>query len=406
MLQPLEDNHEDTISERAINGTEQLLAEEARSLYYSENEYCMLSPAAKAAKALEAPTKPTEAAQLAADSGNLIRACAILCNNSKMAPINDAFIAKVRELHPQEGDDGESTEVSSPVVGIDNACNLLAFFRNMPTGKGRGLDSNVTNTLRSLALATKGNGYFHPYLGIAWDYLLLLFILNNIQDEVQEEFASQILMMLHKVSPNLALKLQLINVGTSPQHCAAGITAKHNSPRFAERLLPLNFGVAVKGGAQFVFHCLQAAFSEHVFRTKDQLAAGDLPTRVLILIDLHKCTIACQDGSAAPSSACNPSTSSRFLMHCTKMQTRSGLFVWMAQRNASCKLKDFPRASLLVFSLPCLCLSTCSNISVMDWKHAQSNAERPAFMLMMMMVGVAPVKPSPEREGDRAKYLF
>lgn len=94
-----------------------------------------------------------------------------------------------------------------------------------------------SKTLRNLALCTKGTGRTHPHLRTVWSYPLL-FLLNHIPYEAQEEYATQVLTMLHKVDPNPNLKLRPINVGTNPRRCAAGLTVKHNGPRFAEQLPP------------------------------------------------------------------------------------------------------------------------------------------------------------------------
>lgn len=78
------------------------------------------------------------------------------------------------------------------------------------------------DTLRNLALSTDGVEKMHPYLHTVWNYLLL-FLLNDVPNEVREEYAMQILMMLHKQNPeiyehdpNTELQVRPINVGTSP----------------------------------------------------------------------------------------------------------------------------------------------------------------------------------------------
>lgn len=201
VLALLESEHDDTISKHAITNVEQFLAGEAVSLYRAAREYQGWTPAKKAARAEELPQCLTDAAQIAADAGNLSGACNILCNSCPIALFNDAVIAKAEELHPQEGCDGQSTEVTEPAVGDDTTCfdvpdeMLLKFFRRMPTGKGGGPDSNVSDTLQNLALSTDSVNSSHPHLRTVWSYLLL-FLLNDVPDKAQEEYAMQILTML------------------------------------------------------------------------------------------------------------------------------------------------------------------------------------------------------------------
>ena len=78
-----------------------------------------------------------------------------------------------------------------------------------------------------------------------------------------------------------------MGAGTGPRRCVAGIVAKEERPNFAATTVKYgNLGVGVRGGNAFVVHTLTLQCQKYVFRTPEEIAAGNLPTRCLVVFDI------------------------------------------------------------------------------------------------------------------------
>jgi hypothetical protein len=110
-------------------------------------------------------------------------------------------------------------------------------------------------------------------------------MIPDIGERVKEMFSAVYAIAFHKDWPANPHKIRQENIGTSPWHIVTGILARHYKDKFCEHLLPYNF-IAVRGGSQAVYHVLHLECNHHLFRTREQLMAGNMPLKVLLSLNL------------------------------------------------------------------------------------------------------------------------
>eukprot|EP00957_Ditylum_brightwellii_P033829 2564102-Ditylum_brightwellii.AAC.1 len=83
-------------------------------------------------------------------------------------------------------------------------------------------------------------------------------------------------------------KLCTINPGTSIQRVVTAAIAKAERHNLAkEAIRRNNFGVGVRSGSQFVALSTLVQCKKYLYRSKDDLHNGNLPTRVLVSINME-----------------------------------------------------------------------------------------------------------------------
>mmetsp|Transcript_7022 Transcript_7022/g.10275 ORF Transcript_7022/g.10275 Transcript_7022/m.10275 type:complete len:437 (+) Transcript_7022:1370-2680(+) len=235
ILAPLEPHHTDSISQRVCNRLKLFCQGHACGLLDIARRTTSLTPAEKAARTNSSPIPIDAAAQAAADAGNAKGALKLILRSAPPALYNDSLHDTVLSLYPRRG-------------------------RQAPT-----------------------------QLDVVWDYMLI-FATNNVPNKFFEEFSAVWLTLLYKQWPIRTfqdIKHRPIGAGTGLRRCITAIIAKEECHRFARACLASNnFGVGVRGGSHFVAFTLLAQCQKYVFKTKAQLAAGDLPSKCLLSLDL------------------------------------------------------------------------------------------------------------------------
>jgi len=260
------------------------------------------SPREKADRARESPPDPSRMAQMQADNGNTRGAVQSLTSQQERVLIEGAIEDKiltqlyVKEL-PSPTNGRRRTRLSSrstPSLPDDvledmSEDDFLRSVRKVGTGKGGGPFAAVTDCLRNMAVHSYASGdgaRHHPYLRSVMQYVGLL-ANNMVPDGVRESAVSVYFSALYKDYDKDKMAIRPLGIGTAYRRLAAAIMARVFSKSAAAFLLPLNFGVGVKGGVDIAFHFANAQCEKWVFRSAEETVSADKgPSRCFISLDL------------------------------------------------------------------------------------------------------------------------
>jgi hypothetical protein len=303
ILAPLEKGHKDSIASRIHQRIKRFQQGEAKQLLEEVHATRSWTPLEKRQRAEAVGANITKAAQGAADSGHLGGCMKQILNAFPPVLFTPDTIKTMEELFPSEilGGGVSTRRNHSAPSKVEEHQNfdyskgeLLRYLSNVKKGKGAGPFADPTDCIRDMGVFTHGRSSQTPYIDSVSTFLQL-FMDPDLPPRIQEMFSCVYAIAFHKDWPNNPQKIRPANIGTSPRRILTGVLARHNKHRFCEHLLPYNF-IAVRGGAQAVYHALHLECHRHVFRTKEQLMQGDLPQKVLLSLE---CSTTCRADNVA-----------------------------------------------------------------------------------------------------------
>jgi hypothetical protein len=293
ILAPLEAGHKGSISSRIHSRIIRFKEGEAKALLQEVHATKCWTPLEKRQRAEMTGANITKAAQSAADSGHLGGCMKQILNAFPPVLFTPDCLKTMQGLFPSELlGGGMTTRRNHTPPTTDKAEHnfdytkgeLLRYLSHVKKGKGAGPFADPTDCIRDMGTFLHGKSSESPYIDAVARYLQI-FMSPDLNEKVREMFAGVYAIAFHKDWPNNPNKIRPANIGTAPRRILAGIIARHNKHRFCDHLLPFNF-IAVRGGAQAVYHTLHLECHRHVFRTREQLMAGFLPDKVLLSLDL------------------------------------------------------------------------------------------------------------------------
>jgi hypothetical protein len=164
----------------------------------------------------------------------------------------------------------------------DIVCQALSKLKR---GTAFGPFSDYTDIIKSYALYQTHNPndtQSSPYLPTLIK-LLDLILNNNIPRVIQPFFAYNRFLALHKDLDDLT-KLRPIGIGTVWRRLIGAIITTTLGSEFSKILITEGqFGVAVKGGIEYLIHTAQAQFDQYITQPS---ANGASPDRALIILDI------------------------------------------------------------------------------------------------------------------------
>ena len=260
------------------------------------------SPREKAERATERPADPSRIAQLQADNGNTRGAVQSLTSQQDRVLIEGAIEQKIlTELYVKELPEQNSARrrtrqstragsvVPDDVLEDLSEEDFLAAVRKIGTGKSGGPFAAVTDCLRNLAVhsyASSDGERHHPYLCSVLQYVGLL-ANNLVPDGAREAAVSVFFSALYKDYEKDKMAIRPLGIGTAYRRLVAAVMSRVYSKCAAEFLLPLNFGVGVKGGVDIAFHSIHAQCEQWVFRSVSELdSPKDGPSRCFVSLDM------------------------------------------------------------------------------------------------------------------------
>jgi hypothetical protein len=229
------------------------------------------------------------AAQRLADCDNYRSANQRIQSSLPIASMTDEVKTLCQKLYPKRIHTSRRAATRSraipnhPKIPITPDAVKLTLSKLKP-GTSYGPYNDYTDTLKSYALATpdqsnSNTSYFQTFLSM----VRLVADNNNIPASVAPLLTPCRFLALHKDPDDLA-KLRPIGIGTAWRRIVGSTIAAIFADDFASLLLPYGqFGVAVSGGIDFMFHLATAQFDN--FITKP-LQADKPPTRALLLLDI------------------------------------------------------------------------------------------------------------------------
>ena len=156
---------------------------------------------------------------------------------------------------------------------------ILLSVSYLQKGKATGPAAESTDCLKRLFNTKVQGKLIHlPKLIRLIDIILA----RELPPEFEKFFTSSTLTALHKDPENNPLNLRPIGVGGVLRRFTSSLIA-HNT-QFADYLLPLQWGVGVKGGMNHIIHTAQILTEKYIDRETSDMR-NNPPTRCLLLLD-------------------------------------------------------------------------------------------------------------------------
>ena len=156
---------------------------------------------------------------------------------------------------------------------------ILLSVSYLQKGKATGPAAESTDCLKRLFNTKVQGKLVHlPKLTRLIDIILA----RELPPEYEKFFTSSTLTALHKDIENNPLNLRPIGVGGVLRRFTSSLIA-HNT-QFADYLLPLQWGVGVKGGMDHIIHTAQILTEKYIDREVEDMRKNP-PTRCLLLLD-------------------------------------------------------------------------------------------------------------------------
>lgn len=224
-------------------------------------------------------------AQLAADQDNLHTAYQRVKSITPKVSLTPHNVTNLRTLYPPAipyATDGHHTRSHThtypPPITADTK-QMLKTLQKLKRGTAPGPFADSTDLLCDYAtFTTHRSQTTYPHLA-AFTQLLNYFITNTTPTTIQESFAAQYVIALHKDPHNLS-KIRPIGIGTAFRRITAAAMLTLHGHALATFLIPHGqLAINVPGGLDFIVHSTQAQI-QHYITTPQH------PTRALLTLDI------------------------------------------------------------------------------------------------------------------------
>jgi len=225
------------------------------------------------------PDGDNRAAQVAADRDNYRTALARLCKSLPMTVPGDHNYEHVVKLYREQRlPRSRSRRIRRRVQDYDLPGDICDTIRRSPRAKGADHLGGKLDIFRDLVCMDNAavNKDVHCLCNLVFK--------NIIPDEVKCYFRDGYLFLAYK-DPEDLTKMRLICIPLALRRHVATHVANHWQPRFAAKLLPINYAIYIDGRMDFVIKLMKLTVERYIQEPQSK-PEPTLPTRAAVFIDL------------------------------------------------------------------------------------------------------------------------
>lgn len=222
----------------------------------------------------------SRAAQHAADNDNLQTAFNRIKSVTPQVALSPHYLSLLRKLYPPQTPFPVTTtrttnRQQTPWQPISSKL-ILKTLQKQKRGTAPGPFADSIDLFRDFATyTTHRSNLTYPYLE-SFSTLINSFAANKTPTDIQETFAAQYVIALHKDPKNLD-KIRPIGIGTALRRITAATLMTAHGPTIADFLVPHGqMGIAIPGGLDFIVHSTQAQIQTYITTHQRALITLDI----------------------------------------------------------------------------------------------------------------------------------